>query len=62
VILDSTLANWGPLLRAVETVLCEQLRAEALCIQHEPALTAAIGASMRALEWVGYWEVVLRPH
>jgi len=56
VILESTGGNWGPLLKAVETVFGERLSAKAFCTRHDPAFGAAIGASLRALQWVGYWE------
>jgi hypothetical protein len=46
VILDSTSHSW-PLLKAAETALGEQLNA---CNRPDPALPAAVGAAMRALE------------
>lgn len=55
VILDST---WNDhlLLNAAEAVLGEKFNANAYCGRPRPVLTAAVGASMKALEWVGSWE------
>jgi hypothetical protein len=55
VILNGTGNSW-PLLKAVESALGERFLAEEHCDRPDPALVAAVGASMRALEWAGCLE------
>ena len=54
VVIPDSKRNLWPLLKAAETALGEQFRAKEYCGRSNAALTAAIGAPQRALEWVGY--------